>query len=54
MVRAIVVLLVFALISALLGFGGLAGEASGMAVTLFYVFLVILVISFLFKLLNRA
>ena len=36
---------VFALIAALLGFGGVAGAAAGVAELLFYVFLVVAVIS---------
>jgi uncharacterized membrane protein YtjA (UPF0391 family) len=39
--------LVFALIAAVLGFGGLAGAAVGIAKILFFVFLVIWLIAFL-------
>jgi uncharacterized membrane protein YtjA (UPF0391 family) len=42
------VFLVLALIAAILGFGGLAGTAIGIAKILFFVFLVIWLISFLF------
>jgi uncharacterized membrane protein YtjA (UPF0391 family) len=41
------VFLVFALIAAVLGFGGLAGAAVGIAKILFFVFLVIWLIAFL-------
>jgi uncharacterized membrane protein YtjA (UPF0391 family) len=41
------VFLVFALIAAVLGFGGLAGAAVGIAKVLFFVFLVIWLIAFL-------
>jgi uncharacterized membrane protein YtjA (UPF0391 family) len=41
------VFLVLALIAAILGFGGLAGTAIGIAKVLFFVFLVIWLISFL-------
>ena len=39
--------LVFALIAAILGFGGLAGTAIGIAKILFFVFLVLWLVSFL-------
>ena len=39
--------LVFALIAAVLGFGGLAGAAVGIAKILFFVFLVIWLVAFL-------
>jgi uncharacterized membrane protein YtjA (UPF0391 family) len=42
------VFLVLALVAAILGFGGLAGTAIGIAKILFFVFLVIWLISFLF------
>jgi uncharacterized membrane protein YtjA (UPF0391 family) len=41
------VFLVLALIAAILGFGGLAGTAIGIAKILFFVFLVVWLISFL-------
>ena len=40
------VFLVIALIAALLGFGGLAGTAVGIAKILFFVFLVLFLVSF--------
>ena len=48
MLRWALVFLILALISAALGFGGIAGAAAGIAEILFYVFLVLLVISALF------
>ncbi len=39
--------LVLAMVAAILGFGALAGAAAGIAKILFYVFLILLVISFL-------
>jgi uncharacterized membrane protein YtjA (UPF0391 family) len=42
------VFLVFALIAAVLGFGGLAGTAIGVAKILFFVFLVVWLVGFLF------
>ena len=39
--------LVIALIAAVLGFGGLAGTAIGLAKILFFVFIVLFIISFL-------
>lgn len=42
------VFLVIALIAAVLGFGGLAGAAVGMAKILFFVFLVIWLVAFIF------
>lgn len=40
--------LVIALIAAALGFGGIAGTASGIAQILFFVFLVLFVVSLIF------
>ena len=47
MLRFAIVLLVIALIAALLGFGGVAGPFVGMAKIVFFVFLVLAVLSFL-------
>lgn len=51
-----VVLVVIALVAALFGFGGLAGTATNIATTLFWVALVLAVILFLVNLMrgNRA
>jgi uncharacterized membrane protein YtjA (UPF0391 family) len=49
----IVVLIVLAAISGLLGFGGLANTAVGMAQGLFAVFLLLIVISIIFAALRR-
>jgi len=48
--------LVVALIAAALGFGGIAGAASGIAQILFFVFLVLFVLSLLFgkRIFNRG
>lgn len=45
-----IILVVVALVAGLLGFGGLAGTASGFASTLFWVALVLAVIVFLINL----
>lgn len=42
-----IVFLVIALIAAILGFGGIAGTAVGIAKVLFFVFLVLWLVSFL-------
>jgi len=42
------VFLVIALVAAVLGFGGLAGTAVGIAKILFFVFLVIWLVAFIF------
>ena len=47
-----VVFFVIALIAAVLGFGGLAAGAAGIAKLLFFVFLVLAVATFLFNLLR--
>lgn len=44
--------LVIALIAAALGFGGLAGTAVGIAKLLFYVFLVLFVVSLIYHLIT--
>lgn len=46
--------LVVALIAALFGFGGLAGEAAGIAKILFFAFLIVFVISLIFGRGRRA
>ena len=48
MLGLVVTLLIIALIAALLGFGGIAGAAVGMAKIVFFVALVLLVVSLLF------
>lgn len=45
MIRWIITFLVIALIAGALGFGGIAGAASGFAQILFWVFLILLAIS---------
>ena len=53
MLHYAVVFLVVALIAAVLGFGGIAGSAMGIAKVLFIVFLIMAAVSFLFGLLRR-
>jgi uncharacterized membrane protein YtjA (UPF0391 family) len=50
MLHYAVVFLVIALIAALFGFGGIAAAASGIAQVLFFVFLVLFVVSLIFHL----
>ncbi len=47
MLSAAILFLIIALVSAVLGFGGLAGTAVGIAKILFFVFLVLALVSFL-------
>lgn len=47
MLRWAMAFLIIALIAALLGFGGVAGTASSIAVTLFWVFVALFVLSLL-------
>ena len=49
MLRLAVLFLVIALVAALLGFGGIAGESMNFARILFFVFLVLAVLSFVFN-----
>ena len=44
MLRYALIFLVVALVAALLGFGGIAGAASTIAVDLFYVFIILFVV----------
>ncbi|MBP6006205.1 MAG: DUF1328 domain-containing protein [Rhodoferax sp.] len=53
MLHYAVVFFVIALIAALFGFGGIAAGAVSIAQTLFFVFLVLAVISFLFGQIKR-
>ncbi len=54
MLHYAVVFLVIALIAALFGFGGIAASAVGIAKILFFVFLVLAVVSFLFGLMKKG
>ena len=47
MINWAITFLVIALIAAILGFGGIAGTAVGLAKILFFVFLVLFIVSFL-------
>jgi uncharacterized membrane protein YtjA (UPF0391 family) len=49
MLSLTVTLLIIALISAVLGFGGLAGTAIGFAKIAFFVFVILAVLSFAFR-----
>ncbi|MEN9435639.1 MAG: hypothetical protein RIR09_294 [Pseudomonadota bacterium] len=48
MLHYAVVFFVIALIAALFGFGGIAAGAVGIAKTLFFIFIVLAIVSFLF------
>jgi uncharacterized membrane protein YtjA (UPF0391 family) len=50
MLRWALAFFVLALIAALFGFGGLASTAAGIAKTLFYVFLIVFLVSLVFGL----
>lgn len=54
MLRLAIACLVFALIAALLGFGGLAGSFVGIARVFFYLFLVLTVLAFAAAALKRS
>jgi uncharacterized membrane protein YtjA (UPF0391 family) len=54
MLHYAVVFFVIALIAALFGFGGIAAGASSIAQTLFFIFVVLAVISFVFGLVRRG
>jgi uncharacterized membrane protein YtjA (UPF0391 family) len=54
MLRWAVIFLVIALVAALLGFGGIAGTASGIALVLFWVFIAVTVVLFLVSLVSRS
>lgn len=50
MLQAALAFLVLAIIAAIFGFGGIAAGATSIAQTLFFVFLVLFIISFVFNL----
>jgi len=52
MLHYAVIFFVIALIAALFGFGGLAAGASGIAQTLFFIFIVLALISFVWNLIR--
>lgn len=54
MIRYAVWFFVIAIIAGVLGFGGIAGAAAGIAKVFFYVFIALLVISMAQKLLAKA
>jgi uncharacterized membrane protein YtjA (UPF0391 family) len=53
MLRYAVIFFVIALIAAVFGFGGIAAGAVGIAQVLFYVFVVLALISFVYGLISR-
>jgi len=53
MLHYAIVFLVIALIAALFGFGGIAASAVGIAKVLFFVFIVLAVLSFVFGLIRK-
>lgn len=52
MLQAALAFLVLAIIAAIFGFGGIAAGATSIAKTLFFVFLVLFIISFVFNLMR--
>ncbi|TFI49832.1 DUF1328 domain-containing protein [Diaphorobacter sp. DS2] len=54
MLHYAVVFLVIALVSALFGFGGIAAGAVGIAKILFFVFVIMAVVTFVLSLLKRG
>lgn len=48
MLRWILLLLVFALVAAVLGFGGIAGAATDIAQILFWVFIILFILGLIF------
>jgi uncharacterized membrane protein YtjA (UPF0391 family) len=53
MIRWVITFLVIALIAAVLGFGGIAEGAADIAKIIFYIFIILFVISLLGKLFRR-
>ena len=53
MLHYAVVFFIIALVAAVFGFGGIAASAVGIAKVLFFVFLVLALVSFLFGLLRK-
>lgn len=54
MLRYAIIFLVVALFAALLGFGGIAGAAAGIAEVLFYIFIVLFLGSLVLNFVRRA
>lgn len=54
MLRWAIIFFVIAIIAAVLGFGGIAGAASGIATLLFYVFIILFVIGLIMHLVRKA
>ena len=53
MLRWVLIFLAIALISAVFGFGGIAGAAAGIAKIIFYLFVILFVVSLVLNLINR-
>jgi uncharacterized membrane protein YtjA (UPF0391 family) len=54
MLHYAIVFLVIALIAAVFGFGGIAASAVGIAKVLFFVFVILAVLSFVFGLIRKS
>ena len=54
MLRWAIIFFVIAIVAAVLGFGGIAGAASGIATLLFYVFIALFVIGLIMHLVRKA
>lgn len=54
MLRWALIFLIVAIVAAALGFGGIAGAASGMALILFWVFLAVCIVMFLLGLVGGS
>ncbi|GLQ19344.1 DUF1328 domain-containing protein [Algimonas porphyrae] len=54
MLRWAIIFLVIAIVAAVLGFGGIAGAASSIAVILFWVFVALFVIGLIMHLVKKA
>lgn len=53
MLRWVLIFLVVAIIAAVFGFGGVAAQATGIAKILFYIFLILFVVSLMMSLIRR-
>jgi len=54
MIRWVFIFLIIALVSAVLGFGGIAGTAAGIAKIIFYLFAVLFAVSIIFNVINSS
>ncbi|MEZ4685633.1 MAG: DUF1328 domain-containing protein [Bacteroidia bacterium] len=53
MLRLVIALFIIAILAALLGFGGIAGAATGIAKIVFFIAIILFAISLIFKLVRR-